>query len=222
MIIHPISHKQTNMYVIGSGERYILYDCLWQDSFPVIRSGLKALGISFSQIAGLLVSHFHPDHAGCCELLRQHGVPLLVIDEQIPHITWLNNFFRQRKNDPEGLYVPLSVDDCKPYSSAAASSFVQSCDIEGQVIVTPGHSADGISFIVGQTAFVGDLPTLDTAEAFGDEVMTSWSTILSTGVTEYYHAHAGYIKLSSPCRPDTDTTFDLISLSQALMNDLLS
>ena len=195
--VNCITHKQSSMYIIGSGGSFLLYDSLWQDSFPVIRGALKELAIPFANIAGLVVSHFHPDHAGCVEFLRRHGVELLITEEQLPHVAWLNTFFQQSKNDPHGKYVSVAVAELKPYTLAAATAFIQACGIDGRIIHTPGHSADGVSLVVGKTAFVGDLPPWEIAAAFASEVSTSWNDIIGLGVTEYYHAHAGHKQIDS-------------------------
>jgi glyoxylase-like metal-dependent hydrolase (beta-lactamase superfamily II) len=187
-----------------------MYDCLWHDSFPIIRRSLKERGISFGQIIALIVSHFHPDHAGSCELIRRHGVELLVMQEQVQSIPWLNDFYSQPKNDPAALYTPLCVADLKTYTIAAAEDYIRSRGFEGSIIHTLGHSEDGISLIVQRTAFVGDLPPFinglrsddigdtdgfDVRESYGSAVARSWKKIINRGVKEYYHAHAGYHKL---------------------------
>jgi len=183
------------MYIIASGDRYLLYDCLWQDSYPVIRRGLKELGISYEQICGLVVSHFHPDHGGCSEILRRHGVKMLVTAEQFSAISWLNDYFLQPKNDPTRQYLPLNTAELVPYSCAAATEFLHSQGIAAKVLPTPGHSEDSISLIVATTAMVGDLPPQETAAAFGGSVASSWQSLLDHGVKDYYHAHTGYNRL---------------------------
>lgn len=96
MTTHVICHKHANIYLIGC-DRYILFDCGWQDSFPVIKAALRDYGIGFERMEGFFVSHFHPDHAGTAQLLCQHGVRPLILERQAPYIDWLNEFFLQKK-----------------------------------------------------------------------------------------------------------------------------
>jgi glyoxylase-like metal-dependent hydrolase (beta-lactamase superfamily II) len=189
MTIYPIVHRQTKMYVIGSGGKHILFDCLWHDSFPVIKSAFKERGITFAQIAGMFISHFHPDHAGAFGLLQQHGVTPMVLEWQMPHIEWLNSFFTKPKNDPAGQYIPINVKNLMPITLDMAGDFLQSCGIDGKIIRTPGHSDDSISLIAGNAAFVGDLPRFETADSCGSEVAASWREISALNAAEIYYAH---------------------------------
>ena len=177
------------MYVIGIGDGYVIYDCLWQDSFPVIKSGFKRHGIAFAQVRGLLVSHFHPDHAGAFEILRKHGIKPLVLEWQMPYIEWLNNFYAKPKNDPAGKYVPIDISAITPVTPDTVSSIFCENSIDGKIIRTPGHSDDSVSLIAGNAAFVGDLPRLETAGIYGADVEASWREIASCNVTVIYYAH---------------------------------
>lgn len=188
--IYPIVHKHATVYIIRGSGRCVLFDCGWQDSFPAIKSALSKYGVDFGQIAGLFVSHFHPDHAGSVELLRRHGVTPLILERQMPYVNRLNAFFAQSKNDPGRRYVPLDASIVKPITPDNAKSFLAGCGIDGKVLYTPGHSDDSISLIAGGAGFVGDLPTLENAGFFGNpEISNSWKAILDCGVTRLYPAH---------------------------------
>jgi glyoxylase-like metal-dependent hydrolase (beta-lactamase superfamily II) len=189
MTIRAITHKHTSMYVIGNGSRYVLFDCLWQDSFPVIKNTLKEFGIGFEQIAGLFVSHFHPDHAGAFQVLCQHGVMPMVLEWQMSHIEWLNRFFAQPKNDPIERYMPINIATLTPIKLDVARDTLRSCGIDGRILHTPGHSEDGISLIAGNAAFVGDLPRIENADGYGSKIMADWRKISACKVTEIYYAH---------------------------------
>jgi len=185
-----IKHKHANIYLIGEKDGCFLYDCGWQDSFPIIKASLREYGVDFSQLIGVFVSHFHPDHAGSVELLRQHGVRPLILERQVPYIDWLNEFFKQKKNDPNGQFVPLDEKTITPISFSEASKILADYSIDGKILYTPGHSDDSISLVVGNAAFVGDLPPFETAGSYGkEEVLTSWNDICTCGATQIYPAH---------------------------------
>ncbi|WP_104371658.1 MBL fold metallo-hydrolase [Desulfocucumis palustris] len=190
MTIYTIKHKHTNMYLIGEGEIYILFDCGWQDSFPIIKTSLRQYDVDFSQLIGVFVSHFHPDHAGSVELLRQHGVKPLILERQVPYIDWLNEFFKQKKNNPKGQFVPLDANNITPIKLGEAAKILADYSIDGKILYTPGHSEDSISLVVGNAAFVGDLPSFETIESYGkEEVLISWNDIRTCGATQIYPAH---------------------------------
>jgi len=185
--VSTIVHKHTNSYLIGVGESFLLYDCGWQDSFPYIKAALRDNGVSFEQLLGVFVSHFHPDHAGTVELLRRHNVRPLILERQLPYIAWLNTFFTDLKNDPNGDYMPFDESSITPLTLKAAEDMLLSAGIEGKVVYTPGHSPDSISLILGDMAFVGDLPPYEDESA---ETKESWELIRDCGVTMVYPAHS--------------------------------
>jgi len=177
------------MYVIGNGTKYVLFDCLWQDSFPVIKRSLKELQISFPQIVGMFVSHFHPDHAGAFEYLRRHEVTPMVLELQMPYAERLNNFFLKTKNDPTKKHLPINVESLIAITPEKAGTVINSLGINGKIIHTPGHSEDSISLIAGNAAFVGDLQPPETADSLGDKTTTSWQEIMTNNISEIYYAH---------------------------------
>ena len=195
MDIASISHKHTNMYIIGNDGRYVLYDCLWHDSAPIIKSALKEKEISFSQIELLFTSHFHPDHGGSFSFLQQNGVAPMVLDVQIPHIEWLNSFFSKQKNDPSNRFIPIGINAINPVNASQATDALRSCGIDGFVLHTPGHSEDSISLVIGDAAFVGDLPPYETAEGYAGSVAASWQSIIAKGAKQLYYAHANTLYL---------------------------
>jgi glyoxylase-like metal-dependent hydrolase (beta-lactamase superfamily II) len=169
------------MYLVGEGGRYVLFDCGWQDSFPVIKAAMREYGVGFGQLIGVFVSHFHPDHAGTVELLRRHGVKPLILACQTPHIDWLNAFFAAPKNDPRGDYVTLDRNDVTPLSFAEARELLRENGIDGEIIHTPGHSEDSVSLIIGGSAFIGDLQRYDG--------VASWEALRQRGLTNIYAGH---------------------------------
>ncbi|GHV35253.1 hypothetical protein FACS18949_12850 [Clostridia bacterium] len=38
MTVRTITHKHANMYLIDIDDRYLLFDCGWQDSFPIVKA----------------------------------------------------------------------------------------------------------------------------------------------------------------------------------------
>jgi glyoxylase-like metal-dependent hydrolase (beta-lactamase superfamily II) len=181
MTIQTITHKHANIYLIGEGNRYLLFDCGWQDSFPVIKKALRGFGVTFEQIVGVFVSHFHPDHAGTVELLRRHGVRPLMLERQTAYIDRLNEFFAAQKNDPNGAYAPLNPNDIEPLTLESVRQLLSDNGIDGEILYTPGHSEDSISLIIGGSAVVGDLQPYDREE--------SWAALRARGAVNIYAAH---------------------------------
>ena len=220
MTVHTVTHKRTNMYIIGGNDKYVLFDCLWHDSFSVIKHALKERGIAFEQIAGLFVSHFHPDHAGTFELLRRHGIPPMVLEHQMLYTEWLNDFFKKPKNDPNGQYVPIDIKTLMPITPDTVTEVMGYCGINGKILRTLGHSEDGVSLIAENAVFVGDLPRFETAEVYGNEVAENWRDIFSCNITEIYYAH---IRLDVTAEVDAkiaeEICFDYTNARRAVTED---
>jgi glyoxylase-like metal-dependent hydrolase (beta-lactamase superfamily II) len=75
-------------YVIGEGDRRLLYETGPTTTIPPLRAGLESAGIDFSQIEAIAVSHIHLDHSGGAGvLLRDHPhLRLLVHPVGAPHM----------------------------------------------------------------------------------------------------------------------------------------
>jgi len=188
IVVKTITHKHMHMFLIGANDRYILFDCGWQDSFPFIKASLKEFGVTFENIEAVFVSHFHPDHAGTVELLRQHGVNPMILEKQTPYIDWLNDYFKQQKNDPAGKFIPLDKEHITPISVGEANDFLKSVGIDGEIIYTPGHTPDSISLVVGDFAFVGDLQPFE--DECNTETAESMKKVKATGTKIIAYAHA--------------------------------
>lgn len=70
-----------NAYVVRGESRAVLIDCGvdWEQGRERLASGLAALGVAYSAIDTLIVSHLHPDHVGMApRLVEEHGWSLLM------------------------------------------------------------------------------------------------------------------------------------------------
>lgn len=136
----------------------------------------------------MIVTHFHPDHAGLVEDLKGFGITLTLHEVQVSFVDKLNNFF---KKSPKVNFKDIEVENNLVVSSAESRELFKSVGIDGEVIRTPGHSDDSISLIIdGCYAFTGDLPGLSLMEAYNNQtIKDSWQTIQSYNVKRVYPAH---------------------------------
>jgi glyoxylase-like metal-dependent hydrolase (beta-lactamase superfamily II) len=60
-------------------------------------------------------------------------------------------------------------------SSAESRQLLHTLGVTGEILPTPGHSADSVSLVVdGCCAFTGDLPNLHTIDAESNPVACRW------------------------------------------------
>lgn len=149
---------------------------------------LNQHNIKISDIKYLIVTHFHPDHAGIAQDLKNLGIRLILHECQVAFIDNLNNFYKKNNQFnftdilPEGNIV---------ISSKESRDFLKSMGIEGEIIQTPGHTDDSISLIIdGCCAFTGDLPEFSLMEAYNDQtIKNSWKLIKNYKITKIFPGH---------------------------------
>ncbi|WP_113705204.1 MBL fold metallo-hydrolase [Nonomuraea lactucae] len=63
----------TLVYAVDSPRGPVLVDAGWHhpDAWEALRGGLGALGIDVTTVQGVVVTHFHPDHAGLAGRVRE-------------------------------------------------------------------------------------------------------------------------------------------------------
>ncbi|MBL8103231.1 MAG: MBL fold metallo-hydrolase, partial [Anaerolineales bacterium] len=148
---------------------------------------LKRKGNSIQDIRYLLVTHFHPDHAGLTQELKNLGIKHILLDVQVAFIPQMTEFFAGKKNYP---YVPISTNDSINLQVGESRKFLEGIGLHGEIIHTPGHSDDSVTLILDEGfAFTGDLhPWYVTPE---EDMVTkaSWDTIQRHKIKTIFPGH---------------------------------
>ncbi len=188
MKILNLNCKMTNCYLIESSYGCIMVDTDFPDTLHRLMHLLKQHGINMSDIKYLIVTHFHPDHAGIAQDLKNLGIRLILHECQVPFVDNLNSFF---KKSPKAKFTDIVIEDNIVISDKESRKFLNSVGIEGEIIQTPGHTDDSISLIIdGCCAFTGDLPEFGLMEAYNNQtVKDSWKLIKDLRITKIYPAH---------------------------------
>lgn len=188
MKIFNLTCKMTNCYLIESNCGWIMIDTDFPDTLNPLMHLLKQQDIKISDIKYLIVTHFHPDHAGIAQDLKNLGIKLIIHECQVSFVDKLNNFF---KNNSKVKFTDIVSEDNIVISDKESRKFLKGIGIEGEIIQTPGHTDDSISLIIdGCCAFTGDLPEFGLMEAYNDQTMKdSWKSIKNYKTTKIYPAH---------------------------------
>jgi len=64
-----VGYDSTNYFVIETDKTKLLIDVGWPSTLPKLLHRLKRIGKKFSDITHLLITHYHPDHAGLARRL---------------------------------------------------------------------------------------------------------------------------------------------------------
>ncbi len=186
MDIVNVGYDSTNYYVIGEANCRLLVDVGWPGTLPRLLANLRRKDVPLPDIRYLLVTHYHPDHAGLAQELKAVGVRLLVLEPQAQAIPRLKTYMK-----PNSPYVEITLHDNLILTSRESRSFLAGIGIAGEIISTPGHSGDSVTLVLdGGAAFTGDLhgPERYTGEALGT-VTSSWRAVLELHATTMYPGH---------------------------------
>jgi len=182
-----VGYRSTNYWVVSVGASRLLVDLGWPGTMGKMRANLDRMGIPLREIRYGLATHYHIDHAGLAQELKEAGVPLLVLDQQVPAIPLMKKWIKLADH-----YRDLSMDGNVIVSISECRSVLDQIGLAGEILHTPGHSEDSVSLLLDDgSAFTGDLPPLhfvgeDDAAAV---VSASWDLLRQRGATQVYPAH---------------------------------
>src|SRR5215211_4230190 len=187
MNIINVGYDSTNYYLIECNAGKLMVDCGWPGTLPKFTAELKRKGISFQEIKYLLVTHFHPDHAGLVQELKNQGVTFILLDCQINFIAPLTELFKTKKYP----YVEIQQNGSLIVMLEDSRDFLASIGFEGEIIHTPGHSDDSVTLILDEGyAFTGDLhPSFMNID--DEETRASWERIRQHKITRIFPGHGG-------------------------------
>ncbi len=186
MNIVNVGYGSTNYYVLGQGATKLLVDVGWPGTLPKLTANLKRKGLRFSDIRYLFATHYHPDHAGLAQELKNQGVELIVLEPQVHAIPRLKTWMK-----PVNHYVEIVPEGNLVLKLSATRAFLARLGIEGEMVATPGHSEDSVTLVLDEgIAFTGDLtfPALAAPQARAT-IMHSWDKLRALNVRVVYPAH---------------------------------
>ena len=138
--------------LIGDG-RVLMIDAGMKGSAGLIHSGLDELGVSSDSLSGVIITHYHPDHAG--------GVRELVYESDIPVMAHRldSRFLKGAEEQPnpfqrrlmariaaplmEKVNAPLT-----PIDTELEDGDIIPFDFPVQVVHTPGHTPGSITIFL--------------------------------------------------------------------------
>ena len=188
MNIVNVGYDSTNYYAIEFKDGKLLVDCGWPGTLPKLTAELKRKGISLSEIKYLLVTHFHPDHAGLTQELKNQGIKFLLFEPQTDFIPQLTEFFK-KKTYP---YIEIKQKDNLSLKLEESRTFLAGIGLSGELLHTPGHSNDSVTLILDEGfAFTGDLHPRFMIPEEDHTSHQSWDKIYQHKITRIFPGHGG-------------------------------
>ena len=189
-----VGYRSTNLWVVSAGRQRLLIDLGWPGMLSTLTANLSRCDIPFREITHGVATHYHMDHAGAAQDLKNSGMRLIVADVQVPAIPLMAQHMK-----PTDHYTAIRPDGNLVVSCAESRALLATLGINGQFVHTPGHSDDSITVLLDSgEAFTGDLtwPMFATEETM-EQVMASWARLRALGART---VHAGH----GPVRPMPD------------------
>ncbi|MCC7018967.1 MAG: MBL fold metallo-hydrolase [Ardenticatenales bacterium] len=129
-------------------------------TLPALVEGLAALGVHPAELAGVLVTHIHLDHAGAAGWLARQGVPIHVHPVGAPHlvdpsrlIASATRIYGDAMDRLWGDILPAPADRVIAVEDGAT---VAVAGLTFRAIATPGHAKHHHAWRVGDALFTGD------------------------------------------------------------------
>lgn len=188
MDMRILRYHYTNSYLLETNDGWLMFDCDCAGTLGALFKALKAESISLGEVNYLLISHFHPDHAGLAQDLKEMGVILLVMEEQRSYLH-VQDAIYAKANDQQ--FKPISEKGNLYLPCTKSRAFLAGLGLQGEVLHTPGHTEDSVSLILdGKAVFHGDLPPYAQAEAYQNpKVSRSWAEIMARQPAYSYAGH---------------------------------
>lgn len=181
-----VGYRSTNFWVVSAGTSRVLVDLGWPGTMGRMRASLERMGVPLDEIRYGLATHYHIDHAGLAQELKQAGVPLLVLETQVGAIPRMKSWIK-----PRDRYVDITLHDNVTIAFVESRAVLERIGIPGEIVPTPGHSDDSVSLLLDDgSAFTGDLtPPALVGEDDAGVVAASWRLLREHGATRVYPGH---------------------------------
>ncbi len=181
-----VGYRSTNYWVVSAGRSRLLVDLGYPGTMGAMVAGLARMGVPLGEIRYALATHYHLDHAGLAQNLKAAGVPLLVLENQVPAIPLMKQAMK-----PADRYLEITTHDNVTISFAESRPLLERIGIAGEILHTPGHSDDSVALLLDDgSVFTGDLtpPALASGDR-AEVVNASWRLLRERGATRVYPGH---------------------------------
>lgn len=189
-MITKLRYGNTNTFLVRGSHANILIDTDYAGTLPAFYKAVKEQNVALKDINYVIATHYHPDHIGLISELMGQGVKLIMVESQIGFVHYSDEIFAR---DKSLRYKPIDESDAIVISEDDSRSFLKRLGIAGEIIVTPSHSEDSISFIIDDgIAIVGDLEPYEYLKAYNDnkKLKADWDKVMSYNPQIVYYAHA--------------------------------
>jgi len=184
MEILNVGYRSVNCYLLDSGIARLLIDVGWPGGMPELKRSMACHGRSVKEVTHVMMTHYHIDHAGIAQEMKDKGARLVVMQNQAGHLNDLEKYLH-----PPMVFHRIRAEANIVLTFEESRRFLGGLGVAGEIIPTPGHGPDHVTLVLDQgAAFTGDLPP-ENATAEGTPAYEDWRRLRSMGVERVYPAH---------------------------------
>ena len=142
------------VYLIEAKSCYLIDSGVY-GSEEQIAEYMKTIGRDISEVKAIFLTHAHPDHIGTAAWFQEHtGCKIYASQGER---VWIENIDQQYQERPIPNFYKLVGKSTKVDMTVQDEDLIPlEDDLNIQVVSTPGHSVDGVSYRLGNSLFLGD------------------------------------------------------------------
>lgn len=173
MKIHVLDHhflgtsQTVASFLVEGPEGHVLIETGPASTLSTMEGHLSDRGLKPGDIAAVLVTHIHLDHAGACGWWARHGCPIYVHEQGAPHLidpskllASATRIYGDRMQELWGTVEPVPEAQVRPLTDGQP---VQAAGLKFLVHDTPGHARHHMAFQLDDVIFTGDVAAVRLA-----------------------------------------------------------
>lgn len=195
MEIYNVGNNSVNLYLLKSPTHNLLIDAGFPGTLNDLGKELRKTNVKIHEIDYLIVTHFHPDHAGLIQELKNKSIKYVVVDFQIPFIGKMEQKKKRLLTSRD--YKHLVQTDNIKIKLNQSRDFLNELTINGEIISTKGHTEDGIAIVLDSgEAFIGDLIDEKMALEVNDlKSIEDWKNLRRLGAKKIFPSHSNMYEI---------------------------
>ncbi len=184
MEIVNVGYRSVNCYLLITSRAELLIDVGWPGGMPDLKRSMALHGLSVKDVTHVLVTHYHVDHGGIAQEMKDKGAKLVVMENQKGHLNDQMRYVR-----PPATFHEISDEGNIELRFADSREFLADLGIQGEIVPTPGHGDDHVTLVLDDgIAFTGDLPPPGATEE-GTKAYDDWARLRRMRVRRVFPAH---------------------------------